>query len=174
MKGETIMATVDIVMGSDSDLKVMAKAAEFLDEMAVSYDMRILSAHREPENFFLWAKDAEERGTKVIIAGAGMAAHLPGMCAAISGLPVIGIPLSSKVLDGVDALYAILQMPPGVPVATMSLDGAKNGAIMAVEMLAMGDETLKAKLKAYRQTMKDGVMKKDAKLQAIGYRAYIR
>lgn len=167
------MATVEIVMGSDSDLPVMAKAAAFLEEMDVAYEMHIISAHREPEEFFDWAGNAEARGTKVIIAGAGMAAHLPGMCAAISGLPVIGIPLSSKHLDGVDALYSILQMPPGVPVATMAIDGAKNGAIMAAEMLAMHDDGLKKKLKAYRKTMKDGVIKKDMKLKEIGYKAYL-
>ena len=117
------MATVGIVMGSDSDMGVMSKAADILDEFGVSYEIHIISAHREPDVFFKWASEAESRGIKVIIAGAGMAAHLPGMSAALFPLPVIGIPMYSKSLGGNDALYSILQMPGGIPVATVAIDG---------------------------------------------------
>ena len=117
------MAKVGIVMGSDSDLKVMSKAADMLEKLGIEYEMTISAAHREPDVFFEYAKSAEEKGFKVIIAGAGMAAHLPGMCAAIFPMPVIGVPMSGKNLDGQDALYSIVQMPPGIPVATVAIDG---------------------------------------------------
>ena len=166
------MAKVGIVMGSDSDMPVMSKAADFLEKMGISYDMRIISAHREPDVFFEYAKTAEEKGFKVIIAGAGMAAHLPGMCAAIFPMPVIGIPMYNDALSGEDALYSILQMPPGIPVATVALNGGKNAAILAAKMLAMSDETLAAKLKAFTQGMKEEVQAKDEKLQETGYKNY--
>ena len=126
-------AKVSIVMGSDSDMPVMAKAADMLSEFGIEYEMSIISAHREPQEFFDFAKGAEERGIKVIIAGAGMAAHLPGMCAALFPLPVIGIPMHTKSLGGRDSLYSIVQMPSGIPVATVAIDGAKNAAILAKE-----------------------------------------
>lgn len=166
------MAKVAIVMGSDSDMGVMNAAAEILDDFGIDYEMRIISAHREPDVFYEWAKGAEERGVKVIIAGAGMAAHLPGMSAAIFPLPVIGIPLSSKNLNGTDALYSILQMPPGIPVATMAIDGAKNAALMALKILAVSDEELLRKLKEYSAGLKKAVEEKDARLQKKGYRDY--
>ena len=166
------MADVSIVMGSDSDMPVMAKAAEMLEEFGISYEMRIISAHREPDLFFDYAKGAEERGIKVIIAGAGMAAHLPGMCAALFPLPVIGIPMHTASLGGSDSLYSILQMPSGIPVATVAINGAKNAAILAAKILAVSDEELKGKLKAFSEQMKTEVEAKDAKLQENGFRGY--
>ena len=159
------MAVVGIVMGSDSDLKVMAKAQEVLEEFGIAYEMRVISAHREPDIFYEYAKGAESRGLKVIIAGAGMAAHLPGMCAALFPLPVIGVPIWSEKLGGQDSLYSILQMPPGIPVATVAIDGAKNAGLLAVRMLAMEDEALRGRLKAYAQKMCEAVQEKDRKLQ---------
>ncbi|MCR4745865.1 MAG: 5-(carboxyamino)imidazole ribonucleotide mutase [Lachnospiraceae bacterium] len=167
------MAKVGIVMGSDSDLAVMSKAAGVLEELGIDYEMNIISAHREPDIFFKWASEAEGKGIKVIIAGAGMAAHLPGMCAAIFPLPVIGIPMYSKSLGGNDALYSILQMPSGIPVATVAIDGAKNAALLAAKILAVSDDELLAKLKAYTENLKDEVQKKDEKLKEIGYKAYL-
>jgi 5-(carboxyamino)imidazole ribonucleotide mutase len=168
------MAKVSIVMGSDSDMPVMAKAAAVLDEMGVSYEMRIISAHREVNEFFEYAKTAEERGIKVIIAGAGMAAHLPGMCAAIFPLPVIGIPMHTTSLGGRDSLYSIVQMPSGIPVATVAIGGGANAAILACKILAVSDDELLAKLKTYSENMKQGVMAKDAKLQETGYKNYTK
>lgn len=158
------MAKVSIVMGSDSDLPVMQKAADTLDELGISYEMRIISAHREPDEFFAYAKGAEERGIKVIIAGAGMAAHLPGMCAAIFPLPVIGVPMHTTALGGKDSLYSIVQMPSGIPVATVAIGGAKNAAILAAKILAVSDGELLARLRALSEAMKQDVMAKDAKL----------
>ena len=166
------MALVGIVMGSDSDMPVMAKAADILDKLGISYEMTIISAHREPDVFFEYAKTAEQKGFKVIIAGAGMAAHLPGMCAALFPMPVVGVPMSGKNLDGMDALYSIVQMPPGIPVATVAIDGGMNAAILAAKILATSDPELLAKLKAYTQEMKEQVEAKDAKLQETGYRNY--
>lgn len=168
------MAKISIVMGSDSDMPVMAKAAAVLDELGVSYEMRIISAHREVDEFFEYAKTAEERGIKVIIAGAGMAAHLPGMCAAIFPLPVIGIPMHTTSLGGRDSLYSIVQMPSGIPVATVAIGGGANAAILACKILAVSDDELLAKLKAYSENMKQSVMAKDAKLQETGYKNYTK
>ena len=156
---------VGIVMGSDSDLPVMKQAAEVLKQFEIPYEMRIISAHREPEEFFAWAKGAKDAGIKVIIAGAGMAAHLPGMCAALFPLPVIGIPMKGSSLEGVDAVLSILQMPPGVPVATVAINGGKNAAILAAKMLAISDTGLQEKLNEYINNMKNQVMEKDKKLQ---------
>ena len=166
------MAQVGIVMGSDSDLSVMSKAAEVLEEFGISYEMHIISAHREPDLFFEWAKGAEERGIKVIIAGAGMAAHLPGMCAALFPLPVIGIPMHTTSLGGRDSLYSIVQMPSGIPVATVAIGGAKNAGILAAKILAVSDEALLARLKQYSAKMADEVAGKDARLQKEGYKNY--
>ncbi len=160
-------------MGSDSDMAVMSKAAAVLDELGIDYEMNIISAHREPDVFFNWAKNAEARGTKVIIAGAGMAAHLPGMCAALFPLPVIGIPMYSKSLGGTDALYSILQMPSGIPVATVAIDGAKNAALLAAKILAVSDDELLSKLKSYTENLKKEVEKKDEKLKEIGWKSYL-
>ena len=171
------MPKVGIVMGSDSDIVKMSKAAEILEEFGIEYEMRIISAHREPDELIEWCRGAKESGIRVIIAGAGMAAALPGMCAALFNGPVIGVPLSAKVLDGQDALYSMLQMPPGVPVATVAIDGAKNAGILAAQILSAGEggeaERIAGKLSAYREEMKKGVIKKDAQLREAGYRKYI-
>ena len=166
------MALVGIVMGSDSDMPVMAKAADILEQLGISYEMTIISAHREPDVFFEYAKSAEEKGFKVIIAGAGMAAHLPGMCAAIFPMPVIGIPMSGKNLEGVDALYSIVQMPPGIPVATVAINGGANAGLLAAKILATSDPELLVKLKDYSKGLKESVQKKDARLQEVGYKNY--
>lgn len=166
------MAQVGIVMGSDSDMPVMSKAADILEELGISYDIRIISAHREPDVFFEYAKGAEANGFKVIIAGAGMAAHLPGMCAAIFPMPVIGIPMHTTSLGGQDSLYSIVQMPSGIPVATVAINGGANAGILAAKILATSDDKLLAKLKDYTNTLKEQVEKKDAKLQEVGYKNY--
>ena len=166
------MASVGIVMGSDSDMPVMAKAAEILDQFGISYEMRIISAHREPEEFFEFANTAEEKGFKVIIAGAGMAAHLPGMCAAIFPMPVIGIPMHTTSLGGRDSLYSIVQMPTGIPVATVAINGGANAGILAAKILATSDPTLLNKLKEYTRSLKETVIEKDKKLQEVGYKQY--
>ena len=167
------MAKVGIVMGSDSDLKVMSKAADMLEELGIEYELTIISAHREPDELIEWTRGACDRDVKVIIAGAGMAAALPGMCAALFALPVIGVPLSGKNLDGMDALYSIVQMPPGIPVATVAIDGGMNAAILAAKILATSDEEVLKKLKAYSEEMKETVQKKAEKLDEIGYQAYL-
>ncbi|MDO4965512.1 MAG: 5-(carboxyamino)imidazole ribonucleotide mutase [Lachnospiraceae bacterium] len=166
------MAKVSIVMGSDSDMPVMSKAAEVLEKFGVDYEMNIISAHREPDEFFEYANTAEERGIKVIIAGAGMAAHLPGMCAAIFPLPVIGIPMHTTSLGGRDSLYSIVQMPSGIPVATVAINGGQNAALLALKMLAVSDNELLAKLKEYKEELKDAVVKKDKRLKEVGYKEY--
>ena len=166
------MAKVGIVMGSDSDMPVMAKAADILDKLGIDYEMTIISAHREPDVFFEWAKGAEDRGVKVIIAGAGMAAHLPGMCAAIFPMPVIGIPMHTTSLGGRDSLYSIVQMPSGIPVATVAINGGANAGLLAAKILATSDEALLAKLKEYSKELKEQVQAKDARLQEVGYKNY--
>ena len=166
------MAQVGIVMGSDSDMSVMSKAAEILDELGISYEMNIISAHREPDEFFNYAKSAEEEGFKVIIAGAGMAAHLPGMCAAIFPMPVIGIPMHTTSLGGRDSLYSIVQMPTGIPVATVAIGGGANAGLLAAKILATSDSELLKKLKDYSNGLKEAVKEKDARLQEVGYKNY--
>jgi 5-(carboxyamino)imidazole ribonucleotide mutase len=167
------MAKVGIVMGSDSDMPIMAKAADVLEELGISYEMTIISAHREPDVFFEYAKGAEEKGFKVIIAGAGMAAHLPGMCAAIFPMPVIGIPMHTTSLGGRDSLYSIVQMPSGIPVATVAINGGANAALLAAKILATSDEALLQKLKEYSENLKNQVQAKDARLKEQGYRVYL-
>ncbi|MCI6757130.1 MAG: 5-(carboxyamino)imidazole ribonucleotide mutase [Lachnospiraceae bacterium] len=168
------MAKVGIVMGSDSDMAVMSKAAEVLDEFGIDYECHIISAHREPDVFFEWAKSCEKNGVKVIIAGAGMAAHLPGMCAALFPLPVIGVPMPTTALGGRDSLYSIVQMPSGIPVATVAIGGGKNAGILAAKILAVSDPALLEKLKAYSERMKEEVEAKDARLQETGCRNYTK
>lgn len=167
------MGKVGIVMGSDSDMPVMAKAAEILDKLGISYEMTIISAHREPDIFFEWAKAAEEKGFKVIIAGAGKAAHLPGMCAAIFPMPVIGIPMKTSDLGGVDSLYSIVQMPSGIPVATVAINGGANAGILAAKILATSDSGLLGRVKEYGQSLEDDVVKKAGKLEELGYKEYL-
>ncbi len=168
------MAQVGIVMGSDSDMPVMAKAAELLEELGVSYEMTIISAHREPDVFFEYAKSAESKGFKVIIAGAGKAAHLPGMCAAIFPMPVIGVPMKTSDLGGVDSLYSIVQMPSGIPVATVAINGGQNAGILAAKILAVSDGALLERLKKYSESLKESVQEKDAKLKEVGYKTYLK
>ena len=168
------MTKVGIVMGSDSDMPVMAKAADILEKLGVDYEMTIISAHREPDVFFQYAKTAEEKGFKVIIAGAGMAAHLPGMCAAIFPMPVIGIPMHTTSLGGRDSLYSIVQMPSGIPVATVAINGGANAGILAAKILATSDPELLERLKKYSADLKDQVVAKDEKLQELGYKEYLK
>ena len=167
------MVKVGILMGSDSDLPIMKKAADMLEKFGIEYEMTIIYAHRMPDVFVDYATKAEERGIEVIIAGAGGAAHLPGMCAALFDLPVIGIPIHTKSLGGVDSLYSIVQMPSGIPVATVAIDGAANAAILAAKILSVYDKDLRIALKNYKQEMKDGVMAKADKLNELGYDQYI-
>ena len=163
---------VSIIMGSTSDLKIMSEAAKFLDEMGIPFEINALSAHRTPDLVLDFARNAHTRGVKVIIAGAGGAAHLPGMAAAIFPLPVIGVPIHTKALGGVDSLYSIVQMPSGIPVATVAIDGAANAGILAAKILATSDKELLEKLKAYKEELKDSVAAKKEKLERVGYREY--
>ena len=156
---------VGIVMGSDSDFPLMKKAVDVLEEFDVGYEVKVSSAHRTPEDTLEYAEMAVERGLKVIIAGAGAAAHLPGVIAAKTTLPVIGVPINATALAGLDALYAIVQMPSGVPVASVGIDGAKNAGLLAVQILATVDDALREKLVLYKENMKETVQKKNAKIQ---------
>ncbi len=163
---------VAIVMGSDSDLPIMSDSAKFLEDMGISYEMKILSVHRCPDEAISYAKSLKERNVKVIIAGAGGAAHLPGIFAAVNVCPVIGVPIHSKALSGVDSLYSIVQMPSGIPVATVAINGAKNAAILAVQIIGTSNVEVQNKIANYKDSLKDGVMKKDARLQEVGYEKY--
>lgn len=156
-------------MGSTSDLPVMEKAAKLLDEMQVPFEMNALSAHRTPTEVETFAQGATERGIRVIIAAAGMAAALPGVIAANTTLPVIGVPVKGAVLDGVDALYSIIQMPPGIPVATVAINGAMNAAILAVQILALADEELAVRLKNYKEGLKNKIVKANQELKEVKY-----
>ena len=166
------MAKVGIVMGSDSDMPVMAKAADILEKLGIDYEMTIISAHREPDVFFEYAKSAEAKGFKVIIAGAGMAAHLPGMFAAIFPMPANGIPQHTTSLGGRDSLYSIVQMPSGIPVATVAINGGANAGLLAAKILATSDDAILQKLKEYSKELKEQVQAKDARLQEVGYQNY--
>ena len=166
------MNKVGIVMGSDSDLPVMKKAAEILERFGIEYEMTIISAHRMPDVFVDYAKSAVDKGFKVIIAGAGGAAHLPGMTAAIFPLPVIGFPIQTKALTGVESLYSIVQMPSGIPVATVAIDAATNAGILAAQILATSDPSLLTKIREYKEELKNGVMKKKERLETVGYKEY--
>lgn len=160
--------------GRDSDMPIMSKAADVLAKLGVEFEMTIISAHREPDVFFEYAKSAESKGFKVIIAGAGKAAHLPGMCAAIFPLPVIGIPMKTSDLGGVDSLYSIVQMPTGIPVATVAINGGANAGILAAKILAASDPELLERLKKYSEDMKEEVEGKAKKLDEIGYKEYLK
>ncbi|MCR5055076.1 MAG: 5-(carboxyamino)imidazole ribonucleotide mutase [Lachnospiraceae bacterium] len=168
------MPVVSLVMGSDSDMPVMAEAAKVLERFHIDYEMNIISAHREPDIFFEYAKSAEERGIKVIIAGAGKAAHLPGMCAALFPMPVIGIPMKTSDLGGQDSLFSIVQMPSGIPVATVAINGGKNAGILAAKILAVSDSSLLKELKDYSAEMASEVEAKDSKLKSEGYKAFLK
>jgi len=164
---------VGIIMGSDSDLPVMKEAAEFLDEMGISNEVTIVSAHRTPKRMYEYAQTARDRGLSVIIAGAGGSAHLPGMVASITTLPVIGVPIKTKALDGVDALYSIVQMPPGIPVATVAINGAKNAGILAASILSVSDEEIAEKLKMFKEDLNELIIIKTENLEKIGYIEYL-
>jgi 5-(carboxyamino)imidazole ribonucleotide mutase len=155
---------VAIIMGSDSDYEVMKEVENILNEFEVGFETQIVSAHRTPERMVEFAKSAVENGIKIIIAGAGGAAHLPGMVAAMSVIPVIGVPIKSKNLKGIDSLYSIVQMPPGIPVATMAINGSKNAGLLAVQMLAMNDDKILNKIQEYRENLKNTVLEKSKEL----------
>ena len=163
---------VAIIMGSDSDLPIMKDSAKFLDNMGISYEMKILSVHRCPDEAIDYAKNLKNRGVKAIIAGAGGAAHLPGIFAAVNTCPVIGVPIHSKALNGIDSLYSIVQMPSGILVATVAINGAKNAAILATQIIGVSNEDIRNKLADFKAGLKDAVMEKDAKLQDVGYENY--
>jgi 5-(carboxyamino)imidazole ribonucleotide mutase len=165
---------VGIIMGSDSDLIVMKDAAQVLEEFGVPYEITIVSAHRTPERMFEYAKKAEERGIEVIIAGAGGAAHLPGMTASITTLPVIGVPVKASNLEGLDSLLSIVQMPKGIPVATVAINNAKNAGLLAVSILGIKYPQLREKLKMYRERMKQEVLTKADELENNGYTDYLK
>lgn len=160
---------VSIIMGSTSDLPVMEKAAKFLDEMEIPFEINALSAHRTPDEVETFAKGAKDRGVKIIIAGAGMAAALPGVVAASTTLPVIGVPIKGM-LDGLDAMLSIIQMPPGIPVATVGVNGALNAGILAAEMIALADDSLAQKLQVYKSGLKDKIVKANAELAEVKYK----
>ena len=160
---------VSIIMGSTSDLKIMEKAAKILEEFEIPFEMNALSAHRTPKDVEEFAAGAIQRGIEVIIAGAGMAAHLPGVIAASTPLPVIGVPISAS-LQGIDALLAIVQMPPGIPVATVGIDAAQNAGLLAIQMMACGDKDLQKRFIAYKETLKEKIVKANEELQKIEYR----
>ncbi len=160
---------VSIIMGSVSDLPVMNKAAQFLDEMEIPFEMNALSAHRTPEEVERFARGAEGRGIRVIIAAAGMAAHLCGVIASMTTLPVVGVPIAAS-LDGIDALLAIVQMPPGIPVATVGINGAQNAAILAAQMLALSDEALARRLASYKEGLKKKIVKANEELASVQFK----
>jgi 5-(carboxyamino)imidazole ribonucleotide mutase len=163
---------IGIIMGSDSDLPIMKEAAEFLESLGIPYELTIVSAHRTPKRLYEYAETARDRGICVIIAGAGGSAHLPGMTASITTLPVIGVPIKTKALNGVDSLYSIVQMPPGIPVATVSINGGKNAGILAASILAVFDKDIEKKLCGYKNNLNDLICEKAERLEALGYETY--
>ncbi len=164
---------VAIIMGSDSDLIIMKDAAEILENFDISYDLTIVSAHRTPERMMQYALEAAKKGIKVIIAGAGGAAHLPGMIASLTYLPVIGVPIKGNSLDGLDSLLSIVQMPPGVPVATVAINGGKNAAILACQILGIQNNTISEKIEKYKIQLKNKVLSKASKLEKSGWKGYL-
>ncbi|WP_372714420.1 5-(carboxyamino)imidazole ribonucleotide mutase [Ilyobacter sp.] len=167
------MGKIGIIMGSDSDLPIMSAAAKILDEFKINYELTVVSAHRTVDKMYEYAKTADERGIDVIIAGAGGAAHLPGMVAAITSIPVIGVPVKSSNLSGLDSLLSIVQMPGGVPVATVAINGAKNAGILAAKIISIKDSEVKETVKKYMADMKDEVEAKAEKVEELGYAKYL-
>lgn len=165
---------VGIIMGSDSDLPTMEGAIALCEEFSVPYEVAIVSAHRTPDRMVDYAKTAVSRGLKVIIAGAGGAAHLPGMVASLTALPVIGVPVKTRHLQGVDSLYSIVQMPGGIPVATVAINNAKNAGLLAIQILGAFDSKLFKKLEEYRQELANSVIEKQTRLDEIGYQEYLK
>jgi len=172
LKEVELVMKVGIIMGSDSDLPVMKDAADFLSDMNIPFEITIVSAHRTPKRLYEYAEKAIGRGLSVIIAAAGGSAHLPGMVASITTLPVIGVPIKSKALDGVDSLYSIVQMPPGIPVATVAINGAKNAGILAASILSVSNAEVAKKLRIYKANLAEMVLEKARKLETVGYVAY--
>lgn len=169
----TAAPLVGVIMGSDSDLPTMQEAIAVLEVFQISHEVAIVSAHRTPEKMFEYGKNAHLRGIKVIIAGAGGAAHLPGMVASLTPLPVIGVPVVTRTLQGLDSLYSIVQMPAGIPVATVAIGNAKNAGLLAVQILATGNTDLLEQVIAYRQSLTDSVLEKQSNLQRLGYQDYL-
>ena len=165
---------VGIIMGSDSDLPIMQEAAKILEHFEIEFEVTVVSAHRTPERLFKYSKEAEKRGIRVIIAGAGGAAHLPGMVASITPLPVIGVPVKSASLEGMDSLLSIVQMPGGIPVATVAINGAKNAGILAAEILGVKYKEIRKKIKTYKKELKDEVEKKAENLENLEYKEYLK
>ncbi len=165
---------VGIIMGSDSDLSVMQEAALLLEEFGITFEITIVSAHRTPDRMYEYAKNAAKRGIKVIIAGAGGAAHLPGMIAALTLLPVIGVPVRGKNLEGMDSLLSIVQMPPGIPVATVAINGAKNAGLLAAKIIGTTNKTIYRKLDIYQKEQNHSVIKKVKKIEKIGFKEYLK
>ena len=164
---------VGLIMGSDSDLPVMSEAAKLLDKLSIEYELTIISAHRTPDRMYEYAHNAHKRGIKVIIAGAGGAAHLPGMTAAMTSVPVIGVPVKTSTLSGVDSLYSICQMPPGIPVATVAINGAQNAGILAAQILGAYDSDIYERVENFKKGLEETVIKKAEKLEEIKYASYI-
>lgn len=168
------MTEVAIIMGSDSDLPVMSEAAKVLEALKVPYTLTVVSAHRTPERLYNFAKTAKEQDIKVIIAGAGGAAHLPGMVASLTTVPVIGVPIKSSTLKGMDSLYSIVQMPPGIPVATMAINGAKNAGILAAQIIGSFNPEVHQAVAEYKEALRDMVVMKAERLEGMGYEAYLK
>lgn len=164
---------VGIIMGSDSDLEVMSDAAKILDEFKIPYELTVVSAHRTPKRLYSYSLNAQKRGLKVIIAGAGGSAHLPGMVASLTPLPVIGVPIKTKNVNGLDSLLSIVQMPPGIPVATVAINGAKNAGILAASIIASNDKKILGKISKYKTTLKNAVLQKAKVLEKIKYKKYL-
>lgn len=162
-----------IIMGSDSDLPIMQEAAQILEEFNIPHEVTIVSAHRTPDRLVEYAKSARDKGIKVIIAGAGGSAHLPGMTASFSPLPVIGVPIKTKSMDGLDSLLSIVQMPPGIPVATVAINGAKNAGLLAAEILALTDDEILNKIIEYKKSLNDTVLEKVQNIEIQGYQKYL-
>jgi 5-(carboxyamino)imidazole ribonucleotide mutase len=165
---------VGIIMGSDSDLSIMQEAANLLEELKISYEITIVSAHRTPDRMYEYAKTAQEKGLQVIIAGAGGSAHLPGMTAAMTTLPVIGVPIKTKTMEGLDSLLSIVQMPPGIPVATVAVNGAKNAGLLAAKIIGVSDKTVQEKLSNYQKNLENSVLEKVEKLDEDGFKEYLK
>lgn len=166
------MAQVGIIMGSDSDLPVMSEATKILEEFNIEYELTIVSAHRTPDRMYKYAKAAKEKGIKLIIAGAGGAAHLPGMTAAITTIPVIGVPIRTSTLSGVDSLYSIVQMPGGIPVATVAINGAANAGLLAVQILGAFNADIEKKVEEYKEKLNTTVINKASELELLGHKKY--
>ncbi len=165
---------IGIIMGSDSDLSVMQDAADLLDELSIPYEITIVSAHRTPDRMYEYAKKAVENGLQVIIAGAGGSAHLPGMTASLTPLPVIGVPIKTKNMDGLDSLLSIVQMPPGIPVATVAINGAKNAGLLAAKIIGISDKTVQEKLETYQKNLENSVLEKVGKLDEVDFKDYLK